>query len=296
MKKKLHLKKKYKVMIVISLVFIALIMWSRYVSTAGLVIKEYKVINNNIPTSFEGLKIVHFTDVHYGRTINNKELEYFVDEVNALKPDLIFFTGDLIDRDTKVTSEIKSEVINILSKLDASIGKYAITGNHDFETKEYDNIIKDSGFIDLDNNYDIIYSSSYETIYIAGLESEIKGHPNVKSVTEYLDAKVTTGEGEIIPANDIPPYKIMLLHTPDTIAKVKNYNFDLVLAGHSHNGQVRLPFVGALLKPVGAKNYYEPYYKINNTDLYISGGLGTSNLNFRFFNKPSFNFYRLVTK
>jgi predicted MPP superfamily phosphohydrolase len=291
MKKKWHLKKKYKILITILLIFTFLIIWSRYISTSGLIIKEYKVLNGNIPKSFEGLKIVHFTDVHYGRTINDKELTHFVNEVNALKPDLIFFTGDLVDKDIELTPQLQKEVTTILSNLKASIGKYAISGNHDLKFDAYDILIKDSGFININNTYDIIYSKNYETIYIAGLESEIKGKPNIEKATDYL--KISKEEAS---TKVIPTYKILLLHTPDTLTKIKKYNFELVLAGHSHNGQVRLPFIGSIFTPLGAKKYHNPYYKINNTELYISGGLGTSNLNLRFFNKPSFNFYRLVTK
>ncbi len=289
MKKKLHLKKKYRVLLTILLAFASLILWSRYISTSGLTIKEYKVSNKNIPKSFEGLKVVHFTDVHYSRTINKKELTSFVNEVNALKPDLIFFTGDLIDKDIEITPPMQKEVTNILNKLNASMGKYAVSGNHDLKFDEYDIIIKDSGFINLNNAYDIIYSKDYETIYIAGLESEIKGKPDIKSVTQYLDTSKEEVNTQVIPS-----YKILLLHTPDTLTKVSKYKFDLVLAGHSHNGQIRLPFVGTIFKPLGAKEYADAYHRINDTELFISGGLGTSNLNLRFFNKPSFNFYRLT--
>jgi predicted MPP superfamily phosphohydrolase len=86
------------------------------------------------------------------------------------------------------------------------------------------------------------------------------------------------------------------MHTPDTIIKVEKYNFDLVLAGHSHNGQVRLPYIGAIITPLGSKKYHEDHYKVNDSQLFISGGLGISTISFRFFNKPSFNLYRLVEK
>lgn len=294
-KKKWHLKKKYKFLLLLIVIVSITTLWSRYVSTSGLIVKEYKVVSSNLPTSFEGLKIVHFTDIHYGRTVDKNKLAYMVSEINTLKPDLIFLTGDLLDRDIKLTDKIKNEIITTLSKLNATIGKYAITGNHDLEFKEYSDLIQNSGFTNLSNKYDIIYSKNYETIYISGLESEVKGHPNINSITEYLNVKPPV-EGEEVKESNIPSYKILLLHTPDTVDKVINYNFDLVLAGHSHNGQIRIPFIGAIAKPVGAKKYYDEYYKINNTDLYISSGVGTSNINFRFFNKPSFNFYRLLKK
>ncbi len=285
---KRRLKKRYTILLILLIIVITILGWARYVSTTGLYIREYKVSSNNLPDGFNGYKIVHFTDLHYGRTVGHEELEFLVNEINVLKPDLIFFTGDLIDKDTSLTKSIKNDLINNLSKLKAKIGKYAISGNHDFKFKNYINIIKDSGFIDLNNNYDIIYSPSYEQIYIAGLESEFEGKPNINKIITPLEITETNP--------NIPPYKILLLHTPDTLTKIKSNTFDLVLAGHSHNGQIRLPFIGAIFTPIGSKKYYEPYYEINKTKLYISGGIGTSNINFRFFNRPSFNFYRLVSK
>jgi predicted MPP superfamily phosphohydrolase len=290
--KKRHLKKKYKFLIVIALLITILLLWSRYVSTSGLDIREYKVANESLPISFDGLKIVHFTDIHYGRTIDKKYLEYLIKEINLLKPDLIFFTGDLVDDSVNLTSKMKNNIIEVLSKLNANIGKYAISGNHDIDNKNYLNMMSDCNFINLNNNFDIIYSKNYESILITGLESEVKGHSSTKAIDEYINAKDENNNS----INDIPKYKILLLHTPDTIDKMKDYNFNLVLAGHSHNGQIRLPFIGAVITPVGSKKYYNAYYKVNKSDLYISGGLGTSIISFRFFDKPSFNFYRLTTK
>ena len=287
MSTKRRLKTKYKIIILFLPLCILGLLWSRYISTSGLVIKEYKVVNKKLPTSFNGLKIVHFTDTHYGRTTNNNDFKYLVSEINELKPDIVFFTGDLIDKDTVMNNKKKKELIKHLNNLDAKIGKYAISGNHDLQFDEYDEIIEKSGFLNLTNSFDIIYSKENDSIYIAGLESEIIGSPDIKSIMQPIE----TGEKE-----DVPGYKILLLHTPDTISKIKHNTFDLTLAGHSHNGQVRIPFIGAVTKPNGAKKYYNEYYKVGKTDLYISSGIGTSTLNFRLFNKPSFNFYRLVNK
>ena len=90
-------------------------------------------------------------------------------------------------------------------------------------------------------------------------------------------------------------YKIILVHEPDYIDTItsKYNNINLVLAGHSHNGQINIPYIKKLLLPEGSKKYYNNYYKVNNTNLYISSGLGESKINFRLFNKPSINFYRI---
>ena len=86
------------------------------------------------------------------------------------------------------------------------------------------------------------------------------------------------------------------MHEPDKILDFDYNNYDLILAGHSHNGQITIPFIGSLYKPNGSKKYYKDYYELEGTKLYISGGIGTSTLKLRLFNKPSINLYRLTSK
>ncbi len=122
-----------------------------------------------------------------------------------------------------------------------------------------------------------------EKLYKQELEKDIKNKINEKldSSKKYLE-------------NNSVNYKILLLHEPDYIDDIKDISYDLTLAGHSHNGQVRLPFIGAIYTPKGAKKYYKEYYKVKNTDMYISNGLGTTIMNLRLFNKPSISLYRLT--
>ncbi len=89
-------------------------------------------------------------------------------------------------------------------------------------------------------------------------------------------------------------YTIVLTHEPDNTKKIINNKPDLILAGHSLNGQIRLPLIGGLKKFESAKKYSNSKYKINDTTLFVSNGLGTTNQEFRLFNHPSINFYRLV--
>lgn len=287
-------KKKYRVLVISLIVLLSLLSWSRYISTKGMIVREYKVVNENLPTNFHGLKIIHISDIHYGRTINKSELNHLVKEINILKPDIVVFTGDLIDKDTLLTTEIKKDIIGSLKKISTHYGKYAISGNHDFQFPAYKEILEKSNFIDLDNTYDIIYNDHYEPLFIGGLESEIDGKPDIENIISYFQIDKQDDDDQA--DNENIEYKILLMHTPDTFDEIKKYGFDLVLAGHSHNGQIRLPLIGPILTFEGAKSYHEPYYKIDDTDFFISGGLGVSGINFRLFNRPSFNLYRLTKK
>ena len=136
-----------------------------------------------------------------------------------------------------------------------------------------------AGFNNLDNKFDIIYKDINSSILITGL--------SVKPDESFID--------KVINKNKVN-YKINIMHYPDEFDNIKKYNYDLVLAGHSHNGQIALPVYGAVITPENAKEYYKPYYKIDNTLFYISSGVGTTKFDYRFLNKPSFNLYRILKK
>ena len=280
------MKKIIITLIIIILLISSVLLYSRFIATKGLKVKEYKVVNTKITDSYHGLKIVHLSDIHYGSTINEKELNNIVDKINEIKPDIVVLTGDLLDERINFDKDI---IINCLSKIEANLGKYAISGNHDLPNDDFNYIITESGFTNLDNNYDLIYYKSNEPIIISGIGYNGE---DVGIKTEQFDKYISE-----LKVDDIKPiYSILLVHAPDTVDNLDLSKYDLVLAGHSHGGQVRLPFIKPIYTPDGAKKYYEEYYKINNTDLYISSGLGTSMYKFRLFNKPSINFYRITNK
>ena len=268
-----------KLFFLIILICIIIVIYSRYVGTSGLITKEYNVKNTKLPQSFNGLKIAHFSDFHYGRTTNIENLKYVAKEINLLKADIVVFTGDFFDKNTKLSDDEINQIIDVLSSINSTYGKYYVTGNYDILYDNYADIFNNSEFSNLDDKYEIILSKQNESILLSGT--------NYKSDLKYL---------EELFKNELPAYKINIMHIPDVYDKIKDYNYDLVLSGHSHNGQVTIPFYGALYTPNGAKKYYKPYYKLDNTDMYISSGIGTSNYDFRLFNRPSINFYRLNSK
>lgn len=292
------MKKKIIIFLIFLIIFGTItFLYSRFVGIKGLKVNEYKITNSKIPNNFHGLKLIHLTDIHYKRTLTEKKLNAIIDKINIIKPDIVVITGDLIDRDCELTKEDMKILSSILNKINVSIKKYAIRGNHDFSHEEWEKIITEGGFVNLDDDYDLIYNNGIEPILIGGMSSNLHGD---KSIGEKLKPADNFLQQVTLPNNDLfveePNYKILIMHEPDYIDDFKYNKYDLILAGHSHNGQVKLPGIGALVLPPGAKKYYKHYYKLKNTDLYVSSGIGTSTLDVRLFNKPSFNLYRLTNK
>lgn len=285
-KKYLKIKNVFKIFLII---IISILIYARFIGTSGLKVKEYYIKNESVPESFNGFKIVQFSDLHFGMTTDFKSLDNIIKKINNLNPDLVIFTGDLIDKNLKLSKKDTTKLIEYLSNINANIKKIGVKGNHDYnKNNDFNKIMYESGFEILCNSYDLIYYKGLEPIYIAGFPSSIKEQYDIEATFNYF----TT-----LTENDIKPnYIITLMHEPDNIDDLLDKNINLVLAGHSHNGQIRLPFVGALITPAGSKKYYDEYYKVSNTDLYISSGIGTSSMKFRFNNRPSINFYRLSNK
>ena len=131
----MKLKKKWKIIFLVILIIATLFILLRYIGNMGIKVKEYKIINNNIG-NFYGLKIVHVTDLHYGMT-NEKKLKKLVKEINLTKPDIVLFTGDLVDKNTEYNKEIDNILIENLKNINAYYGKYYVNGDEDllYKTK-----------------------------------------------------------------------------------------------------------------------------------------------------------------
>lgn len=279
------MKKIIKFILIIVFIVGIIIAYSYFVEPKIFTYREYPIESEKITDNFKGLKIIHITDIHYGRNFDKKNLKELIKSINDQKPDIVVLTGDLIDKKAKMTIEIESEISKELKKICATIGKYAITGDQDLKFDQWSNIITSANFINLNNTYDTIYKNGYQSILIAGVSSY--------SDKEDINSKLTTTTQFINSfEKEGPIYKILIMHEPDYIDEIIDNKFDLILAGHSLNGQINLPFNSFLLQK-GAKKYYKNHYKIEDKDLYISNGLGTTNFDFRFLNIPSYNIYRL---
>lgn len=276
------MRRKVITTILIFLFVIILILLYGYAVEPNLFItKEYTIKDPNLPDSFDGVKIVHFSDLHYGRNISLKSIDKVVKEINFIKPDIVFFTGDLVETPNELKDKDFEVLADYLRKIDARIGKYAVLGEHDYEgnTEVVKSTLTTSGFDILLNESDAIYNNSVERIVLYGIDDVLKGYANLDKTFE----------------SDNEDYKIVLVHEPDYVDDIleKVGSVNLILSGHSHDGQVKLPFLDKLYNIKGATLYYGNYYRVGNTNVYVSSGLGVSTYTFRLFNPPSINFYRI---
>ena len=266
-----------KIFFILLVVFGSLYISCRYIGTMGLVVKEYSLEYDNLPDSFYGLKIIQISDINYNSdTTSMKKIKKLVKKVNSLRPDIIFFTGDLVYGD--ISQEEYNELEENLSLLYAKLGKYVVFGEDSDDVKI---LVKNAGFHDIENSYDLIYNDDYSPILIVGIDDDSS---NISNSFNYFNDENAD--------NNI--FTIAIMHEPDVIDEVLNYHaVDLAMAGHSLNGLIQIPKVGGVFTWNGSKKYFDSYYKINTTDFYISGGVGVKEYPYRLFNHPSINLYRL---
>lgn len=269
-----------KTLVITLLVIFIILIYSFFICPKIFMTNEYKVESTLLPESFNGFKIVQFSDIHYGTTVNKDQLNKIVKDINKLKPDIILFTGDLIDKNISPTEDIKNEIIESLNALNASLYKYAVYGNED--TEEYfEDIMNNVGFITLKNSTQLLYYQGTTPIEIIGF-SPMETNPDYNIINNPIEELDTTNL-----------YKIVIMHEPNAIDNIISSNPSLVLCGSTLGGIIKLPFLKPLVLNEYNNKYYDNHYTIDNTELYISNGLGTTNINARFNSYPSINFYRL---
>ena len=120
------MKKVLKWLFIIIVFIIGIVLYARFVGTMGLTTKEYVIMDKDVPDNFDGLKIVHFSDLHYNRAISLNKVKSIVNEINDINPDIVVFTGDLIDRDAIISDNDYDELANILGNIKSKYGNDSV--------------------------------------------------------------------------------------------------------------------------------------------------------------------------
>lgn len=249
-----------KKLLVFSFVFLLLIV--KVINDTNAVKINSLTIQNDKLEANQQVTILQISDVH------NRSLDGKLDQLTELDPDLIVLTGDLIDRQTTDLTNTKN-LLNKLVTMERPI--YFVSGNHEQDSAiftELKAILAGYGVIELENRYVTIDVDGIP-INLVGVANESTGHAQLTMALENIDLSLPT---------------ILLSHTPITPADA----LDLILSGHTHGGQVRLPFIGGIIAPDQGffPKYDKGLYQLESgAKLYIDSGLGTSMLPIRFLNE-----------
>lgn len=265
-----HQKKLKKFVKITSIIFItifSILFYGMFIGTKVTSINEYKITNNLIPNSFHGINVVHISDILYD-SLKSKDLTILKNKINNLEADILIFTGDIKKNNYNLSKKDINTLENFFKNLNAKIIKYAVVGDNDDES--FSLIMENSNFKVLNNYQDILYYEDNTPINIIGIDSNNINLENIKN-DKY--------------------YSICIFHNPDKIDNIlKSVNCNLALAGDNLGGEIKFPFIGGILTE---HKYNNNYYKFNQTEFYISNGLG-NNHKIRLFNHPSINLYRLT--
>lgn len=272
------MKKKYivmiSIMIVLSMLVICVVCHNK-----DLEINKFNVKSKYIPTEFDNFRIVQVSDLHnaeFGK--NNEKLLAMLKQTDA---DIIVITGDLIDsRNTKV-----DVAVSFAEKATKIAPTYYINGNHEARVpEEYERLkqgLDEAGVTILEND-SIDITIGDKAITLIGInDSSFR----MELVDDTMMQNVSHQLMSVVPDND--NYKILLVHQPHYFDAYAT-QVDLVLSGHAHGGQFKIPFIGGLVAPGQGffPEYYTGSYIKENTEMIVSRGIGNSIIPFRINNKP----------
>ena len=271
-------RKKYIKSAIVLLIVITLLLFCNF-QNKHLETTHYTYEAEQLGVDLDGYRIVQISDLHnakFGK--NNQKL---VDRIRECAPDMIVLTGDLVDSNhTNVDRAVQfvNEIVKICPV-------YYVTGNHEYwlDTSEYENLmdgVASAGVIILDDQV-VEISRGDAKFRLVGLDE--------KSLADGTLEALLSDEKELT---------VVLAHEPQYLARYAGTGVDLVLSGHAHGGQFRLPFVGGIVAPDQGflPEYTAGEYYMNGTEMIVSRGLGNSVIPVRLFNYPEIVCVELVGK
>ena len=247
--------------------------YARYVEPGWVETTHTALRIRDLPGPFEAYRIVHISDIHMDTWMPPARLRRIVDTVNALRPDLVAITGDFVSYDPDRVREV---LVAELCRLDARDGVVAVPGNHDYglnhdNVRPVRDILQRIGLSDLSNDFSFI-ERGQGGLFVAGLDSVIAQQANL----HHLLLKMP------------PEYpSVLLAHEPDVADMVaQSARFALQLSGHTHGGQIRMPWLGAPYAAMHGRRYQMGLLDVAGMHLYVTRGLGMIHLPLRFNCRP----------
>ncbi|WP_245596223.1 metallophosphoesterase [Paenibacillus taiwanensis] len=257
--------------------------YSRWVEPKWIRKRELTIATQRLPRAFQGMRIAHLSDLHFGNHVSEQEVDSLISRVMKAQPDMICFTGDLVE-DHKVSGKA---IIPYLKKLRAPFGQYAVLGNHDYRraTDLATEVLTEAG-IDVLTNKARIINHNGSSMAIAGIDDALDGTPEMGSAIASVPDEMWT---------------LLLAHEPDWADYTVSSHVDMQLSGHSHGGQIRAPFYGPIFLPEMGKRYPDGLYTLPREHdhpllVHTSRGLGTTLLPMRLFCPPEWTIITLQSE
>ena len=292
-------RKKYIKPAIVLLIVIALLLFCSY-QNRHLETTYYTYKAEQFGADLEGYRIVQISDLHNAKF--GKHNQKLVDRVRECEPDMIVLTGDLVDSNhTNVDRAVQfvDEIVKICPV-------YYVTGNHEYwlEASEYDELMSGltgAGAVILDDQV-VEISRGDAKFRLVGLDDRSLSDGTLEAL--FSDESIRhdqAGQKEETADNENSEKKeftVVLAHEPQYLARYASAGVDLVLSGHAHGGQFRLPFVGGIVAPDQGflPEYTAGEYYMNGTEMIVSRGLGNSVIPVRLFNYPEIVCVELVGK
>jgi len=240
-------------------------------------VTRHEVPLPGLHAAFNGMRIVQISDIHMNEFTEPLFLREGIRQVNGMNADAIFITGDFVTFGAKVHKFAKAaawQCAEILRELQCK-SIYAVLGNHDMGGfgREVTRALTASGIMVLNNSH-VALERGGARVWLAGVEDPYAGEPNPEAA---IPKSIRNVPGEPV---------ILLCHGPDyaneLLAQPAGQAVSLMLSGHTHGGQIRLPYFGPLRLPPMGQEYVEGWFKLGAMQLYVNRGLGTVGLPFRF--------------
>ncbi|MBU8906826.1 metallophosphoesterase [Desertibacillus haloalkaliphilus] len=249
-----------------------------YVQNNLIVITGYEVRSERVPESFSGWTIVQLSDLHSKSFGDNQRT--LVKKVKAEQPDLIVFTGDLVD--SRTYHEDRS--LTLMQQLVEVAPVYYVTGNHEWRSGHFDlleqKLIEAGVGVLRDSSIEL--SKGNEQIQLVGIDDPARTHgQDDEMVDQTITEALADGRGET-------DYKVLLSHRPELLSLYSQFDIDLVFSGHAHGGQFRIPLIGGLVAPNQGlfPTYDSGKHTLGETTMIVNRGLGNSIIPVRLFNRP----------
>ena len=266
------------IIIILATIVIALCGLYLHYENTKLQVSNYKIVNNNVPVDFNNYKIVQISDFHNNQsdTLTND----LIKEIEKQKPNIIVLTGDLIDS-RKTNVEV---AINFIKKINNVAPIYYVSGNHEARIKSYrknKEQLAESKVVVLENKTEVLKINE-SSINLIGIDDPKMAHKSFVSDSEIIKVELDNAK------YNEDKYSILLTHRPELFNTYVEREIDLILVGHAHGGQFRIPLIGGLYAPAQGifPKYTAGIHKGIKNNLIISRGLGNSGFPLRLFNKP----------